>query len=199
MVANYLTPVVVEYHEKQPGHPTILRWQTSLPAARSVHIREEPSKGSFNIAKTSENSWSITGDLNEDNLEFDPEKHQQGPINVVSVTVIEILGNTENEEKGDKGGESIKKWGKIVVTGDSDFPSNTHMKLAGNKDFFLNMLYWLAEENMLISIRKKEPGLTPVMLTATQGKFVFWLSVIIVPSLVLMVGIGVTAKRRRGV
>ena len=196
--ANYLTPVVVEYHEK---HPVTREFEvaTFFPAARSVHIEEEPTKGSFNIAKTSENSWSITGDLNEDNLEFDPEKHQQGPINVVSVTAVEILENAADEENSDKQSENIKKWGKIVVTGDSDFPSNTHMKLAGNKDFFLNMLYWLAEENMLISIRKKEPGLTPVMLTASQGKFVFWLAVIIVPSLVLMVGIGITARRRRGV
>lgn len=195
--ANYLTPVVVEYHEK---HPVTRDFEvaTFFPAARSVHIKEVPEKGSFDLAKTSENSWSITGELNEENLEFDRKKHKQGPINVVSVTAVEISQSPEAEKAEQQAG-NIKKWGKIVVTGDSDFPSNTHMKLAGNKDFFLNMLYWLAEENVLISIRKKEPGLTPVMLTAAQGKFVFWLSVIIVPSLVLMAGIGVTARRRRGV
>ena len=86
--------------------------------------------------------------------------------------------------------------GKILVTGDSDFASNKFLK-AGNKDFLLNMLNWLAEEDILISVRKKEPGLTPLMLTAVQGKIVFWLSVVIVPSLFLVTGLGVTARRRR--
>ncbi len=61
------------------------------------------------------------------------------------------------------------------------------------------MLNWLAEENVLISVRKKEPGLTPLILSAVQGKVVFWLSVVIVPSLLLVAGIGVTARRRRDV
>ena len=98
-----------------------------------------------------------------------------------------------------EGQESLKTWGKILVTGDSDFASNKFLKVLGNKDFMLNMLNWLAEENILISIRKKEPGLTPLLLTAVQGKIVFWLSVVIVPSLLLVTGIGVTARRRRGV
>jgi ABC-type uncharacterized transport system involved in gliding motility auxiliary subunit len=190
--ANYLTPVVVEYSDQH-----ILTHEfdvaTFYPAARSIQIAEEPDKGKYNLAKTSVNSWAVSGELNDENLEFDPSKHRRGPINVVAVAAVEI--NAGGEEPGGSR-ESLKKWGKVLVTGDSDFASNTHIKLAGNKDFFLNMLNWLAEESVLISIRKKEPGLTPVMLTARQGKLVFWLSVVIVPSLVLLVGIGVTTNRR---
>ena len=83
-----------------------------------------------------------------------------------------------------------------MVIGDSDFASNKFMK-AGNKDLLLNMLNWLAEEHVLISVRRKEPGLTPLLLTPVQGKIVFWLSVVIVPSLLLVAGLGVTARRRR--
>ncbi len=166
---------------------------TFYPAARSIQIAEEPDKGKYNLAKTSVNSWTVSGELNDENLEFDPSKHRRGPINVVAVAAVETA--VENEQSG-RSQEGVRKWGKVIVTGDSDFASNTHIKLAGNKDFFLNMLNWLAEESVLISIRKKEPGLTPVMLTARQGKLVFWLSVVIVPSLVLLVGIGVTANRR---
>jgi ABC-type uncharacterized transport system involved in gliding motility auxiliary subunit len=103
------------------------------------------------------------------------------------------------ENKADDGRDNVKTWGKILVTGDSDFVSNKFIKMAGNRDFMLNMLNWLAEENVLISVRKKEPGLTPLMLTAVQGKIVFWLSVVIVPSLLLVAGLGITARRRRGV
>ena len=73
-----------------------------------------------------------------------------------------------------------------------------HIKLAGNKDFFLNAVNWLAEEKILIAIRKKETGLTPLMMTATQGNLVFWLSVVIIPSLVMVVGIGVAGRKRYG-
>ena len=59
------------------------------------------------------------------------------------------------------------------------------------------MLNWLAEENILISIRKKEPGLSPLMLSVVQGRVVFWVSVVIVPTLVLALGLAMAARRRR--
>jgi len=141
------------------------------------------------------NSWTVTGELNEENLEFDPDRHRRGPIGVVAVAAVEVTVADENA--GNENDGQTTKWGKIVVTGDSDFASNTHIKLAGNKDFFLNMVNWLAEANMLISIRAKEPGLTPIMLTAAQGRLVFWLAVVVVPSLVMVAGIGTVARRRR--
>lgn len=82
---------------------------------------------------------------------------------------------------------------------DSDFASNKFLKTAGNRDFALNMLNWLAEEETLISIRRKEPGLSPLMLGAVEGRVVFWLSVVILPSLVLMAAVAVAVGRRRSV
>jgi ABC-type uncharacterized transport system involved in gliding motility auxiliary subunit len=93
--------------------------------------------------------------------------------------------------------ESKKIYAKIVVFGDSDFVNNTNINLAGNKDFFLNAANWLAEEADMISIRRKEPDATPVILTASQGRLIFWLPVIIIPSLVLVTGIGILTRRRQ--
>lgn len=191
--ANYLTPVVVNYHD---NHPITRGFElaTFFPASRSVHIKEELPKGRYDLATTSEKSWAVVGELQEKDLEFNADIHTKGPISLAAVAAVEVVLEDKKTEAGE---ESLKKWGKIVVLGDSDLVSNTHLKLAGNKDFFLNTLTWLAEENVLISIRRKEPGLTPLMMTASQGRLVFWLSMVIVPSLVLVVGIGVTAKRRR--
>jgi ABC-type uncharacterized transport system involved in gliding motility auxiliary subunit len=169
---------------------------TFFPAARSVHIKEAPAKGRYDLAKTSDKSWTVTGELTDDALTFDSDRHTRGPISVVAVAAVEVV---LNEKKTEASQESMKTWGKILVVGDSDLVSNTHLKLAGNKDFFLNTLNWLAEEHVLISVRRREPGLTPLMLTAVQGKLVFWLSMVIVPSLVLVAGIGVTLRRRRSV
>ncbi|MDP4027385.1 MAG: Gldg family protein [Gallionella sp.] len=210
--SNIAIPVVVQYHKE---HPVTREFEqfTFFPFARSVHIKEEPAKGSWDIAKTSDKSWTVTSDLKKltkEDEEFNPDKHKRGPISVVAVTAVEVnLGGNKAKDDKAKGGESkggetggeqddsMKTWGKVMVVGDSDFASNKFMK-AGNKDFLLNMLNWLAEEHTLISIRKKEPGLTPLLLTAVQGKIVFWLSVVIVPSLLLVAGLGVTARRRRG-
>lgn len=211
--SNIAIPVVVQYHKEHPVTREFDQF-TFFPFARSVHIKEEPAKGSWDIAKTSDKSWTVISDLKKltkEDEEFNPDKHKRGPISVVAVTAVEVnlggnQGNKDDKTKGgeakggDAGGEqddSMKTWGKVMVVGDSDFASNKFMK-AGNKDFLLNMLNWLAEEHTLISIRKKEPGLTPLLLTAVQGKIVFWLSVVIVPSLLLVAGLGVTARRRRG-
>lgn len=193
--ANYLTPVVIQYHK---DHPVTRGFElaTFFPAARSVHIKEAPAKGRYDLAKTSDKSWTVTGELTDDALTFDSDRHTRGPISVVAVAAVEVV---LNEKKTEASQESMKTWGKILVVGDSDLVSNTHLKLAGNKDFFLNTLNWLAEEHVLISVRRREPGLTPLMLTAVQGKLVFWLSMVIVPSLVLVAGIGVTLRRRRSV
>lgn len=202
--SNIAIPVVVQYDK---NHPVTREFDqfTFFPFARSVHIKEEPAKGSFDIAKTSDKSWTVTSDLKKltkEDEEFNADKHKRGPISVVAVTAVEVnLGdNKENKARDNKAGEeqdSLKTWGKILVTGDSDFASNKFMK-AGNKDLLLNMLNWLAEEHVLISVRRKEPGLTPLLLTPVQGKVVFWLSVVIAPSLLLVAGLGVTARRRRG-
>ncbi len=205
--SNIAIPVVVQYDK---NHPVTREFEqfTFFPFARSVHIKEEPTKGSFDIAKTSDKSWTVTSDLRKltkEDEEFNTDKHKRGPVSVVAVTAVEVnLGDSkvkDNIVADNKAGEvqddSMKTWGKILVTGDSDFASNKFLK-AGNKDFLLNMLNWLAEENILISVRKKEPGMTPLLLTAVQGKIVFWLSVVIVPSLLLVTGLGVTARRRRG-
>ena len=198
--ANYLTPVVAQYDK---NHPITRDFElaTFFPLTRSIHIKEEPTKGSFDIAKTSDKSWTVTGKLTKEDEEFNPARHIRGPISVAAVTAVEVnLGdNKAGKTKAEDGLDSMKTWGKILVTGDSDFASNKFLKMAGNKDFFLNMLNWLAEENVLISVRRKEPGLSPLLLTAVQGKIVFWLSVVIVPSLLLVTGLGVTARRRRGV
>lgn len=196
--ANYLFPVVMDYNSKH----LISRdfgLVTFFPVARSVRIAEDPGKGAYNLAKTGANSWAMSeGKIDEDNVEFDPKKDERGPINLVSVAVT-VNGKVEAAQPlpiGNGTGE-IKRWGKLAVFGDSDFASNAHFDLMGNKDFFLNTLNWLTEETALISVRGKEFGPTPLALTEMQGRIAFWLSVIIAPSLAVAIGVGVIARRRR--
>lgn len=195
---NYLTLVVTEYSSRHPITRDLTNIFSFFPIARSVSITEDPSKGNYNLAKTSASSWGRSkGKLEDDNIEFDPAKDQRGPLNIMAVSVVEVKSEHEGNSKMKVGGEGhVQRWGKIVVVGDSNFAGNTHIKLAGNRDLFLNTINWLAEDHALISVRKKEPGISPMTLTDSQGRLVFWLSVLIVPSLVMIVGIGVITRRR---
>jgi ABC-type uncharacterized transport system involved in gliding motility auxiliary subunit len=192
---NYLTPVVSEYFK---DHPITAEFDlaTFFPMAQTVSIEEDGSTGSQNLAKTSNSSWAKrSGILDENNLDFDQATGVAGPLNIISVTSIPV---DEDLPDGTKQTDNpdLKKWGKVVVIGDSNFVSNAYIQMAGNRDLFLNVVDWLAEEHLLISIRKKAPGLSPITMTAVEGRMVFWVCVIIFPSLALILGFAVIARNR---
>jgi ABC-type uncharacterized transport system involved in gliding motility auxiliary subunit len=196
--ANYLFPVVLDYNQNHIISKDF-GLVTFFPVARSVEVKEDFTKGTYNLAKTGSSSWAmVEGRLDGDNIEFDPDKDKRGPINLVSVAVTQG-GKLVNADPatGRSEAERLKRWGKVAVIGDSDFAGNAHFNLMGNKDFFLNILNWLGEETALISVRSKEPGLTPLTLSEAQGRIAFWISVIIAPSLALAIGVGVIARRRQ--
>jgi len=209
---NYLTPVVTEYKKEHPITADLSNIYTFFPIARSVGIAENPGTGSYNLAKTSSSSWArSTGTLDKDNLEFNPSTDTQGPLNIMAVSVVRVANPDKAENKkpaatplekitvSDAANGQVQKFGKIIVIGDSNFAGNTHIRLAGNKDLFLNTINWLAEEHSLISIRQKERGTSPLTLTDAEGRMVFWFSVIIMPSFIMMIGIAVVTRRRRQV
>jgi len=194
--ANYLTPVVVQYDKEHPITKDF-NVATFFPLTRSVFIEKYPSKGMYVLAMTGEQSWAETDRkaLEEGKAEYNDSKDKRGPIAVASAVAIEV--KEERQESGDKGHDNKnKRYAKIVVFGDSDFVNNTHINLAGNKDLFLNAVNWLAEETDLIAIRKKEPQSTPLLLTKTQGRLIFWLPVVIMPLFIFTAGIIILSRRR---
>jgi len=87
-----------------------------------------------------------------------------------------------------------------VVFGDSDFASNFYLNLLGNRDLFLSTVAVLAAEPELVAVRKKgmtRGTLSPIVLTAEQGRIIFWTVVITEPALFLLLGIVVALRRRR--
>jgi ABC-type uncharacterized transport system involved in gliding motility auxiliary subunit len=85
---------------------------------------------------------------------------------------------------------------RIVLVGDSDFAANEFVNLSGNRDFFLNTLSWLAEEENLIAVRPKESRTAPVFLTAAQNQVVFLVPVVLIPLAVIGAGVVAVARRR---
>ncbi|HEV8310529.1 MAG TPA: Gldg family protein [Methylomirabilota bacterium] len=183
-------PVVGDYQ----AHPITqgFRYATFFPVARTVVVKEKPPEGVTTqaLARTSGESWAETNEqeIKSGQVKPDPDE-ARGPLTIAAVATAEAK-DVPQERKGAKA--------RIVLIGDSDFSTNAFVNLSGNRDFFLNTLSWLAEEENLIAIRPKERRNTPVFLTAAQGQVLFWVPVVLVPLAMAVAGVySVVRKRNR--
>jgi len=216
---DYFMPVVSEYEY----HPITrnFRYATFFPYARSINIAEEKPEGVVveALAKTSPNSWSER-QLNEREVSFTEGKDVHGPINLAAVVTISPPQENKAKEKAEKKenttadkekgqekdessnqeekdqGETKTPEARLAVFGDSDFVTNRYYNLSGNGNFFLNTINWLTEEEDLISIQPKTQNPRTINMTPTQGRLLFFVSVIILPLLVLVIGVSIWIRRR---
>jgi ABC-type uncharacterized transport system involved in gliding motility auxiliary subunit len=85
---------------------------------------------------------------------------------------------------------------RLVVVGDSDFAGNNALGIQGNRDFALNSINWLAQQENLIAIRPHDPQDRRIQLTEDQTQRIFWIALLIIPGLLLGTGVRVWWKRR---
>ena len=85
---------------------------------------------------------------------------------------------------------------RVVVIGDSDFVSNQWLGIPGNRDFFLNAVSWLAQQENMIAVRPRDPEDRRITLTRDQQTRIFWLTVFIIPGLILLAGVQTWWRRR---
>lgn len=188
---SYLTPVVSTYNKKHPLTEDFTL-QTYFPIANSVFIDEDPKKGRYQLVLTGPNSWTEIDreQLESGKAEYNEDRELRGPLPLMAVTTFALKG------EGAADGVKRDRYGKFILVGDSDFADNTNINLAGNGDLFLNTINWLAEEANLIAVRAKKKILSPVVLTMAQGRAIFWIPVVMVPSIVLMTGVGIYSRRK---
>jgi ABC-type uncharacterized transport system involved in gliding motility auxiliary subunit len=223
MGGDYFMPVVSEYEDHDITSK--FRYATFFPFARSVDTTEEKPEGISTtvLARTSQNSWSER-QLEEQQVTFDEEKDKTGPIPLAVVATIEYRDDeteeesAESEETEAESGAEVKEEipqeedkeesgaeieeekpkseGRLAVFGDSDFVSNRYYYTSGNGNLFLNTAAWLTEEVDLISIQPKTASPKTIQLTPSQGRMIFFVSLIILPLAVLVTGITIWARRR---
>jgi ABC-type uncharacterized transport system involved in gliding motility auxiliary subunit len=196
---DYFMPVVTEY---EPHAITSkFSYATFFPYARSVEIGETKPEGATltELAKTSPNSWA-EHELNQKEVKFDPAKDKQGPIGLAAVETLKIQAAAAAKPGETAAPEAPKpaaeKEARLAVIGDADFAENRYFSLSGNGNFFLNVANWLTEESDLISIQPKTQAPRTIQLTASQGRLLFLVSVVILPLAVLLLGISVWVRRR---
>ncbi|MFI5303591.1 MAG: GldG family protein [Nitrospiria bacterium] len=182
---DFTIPVVNSF----PNHEITREMKSPVffPLARSFSfIKEMEGEIEFSpLAESGPNSWGETN-IRSGEAKFDEGEDYKGPV---------ILAGAFNFKK--KSDAEPEKPGKWIVVGNSTFATNSFFKAAGNGDFFLNMISWLAEEKGLISVRAKEEQTTPFFMTRSQGQLFFLVPIFLVPGMVVIVGLAVWRNRRK--
>jgi ABC-type uncharacterized transport system involved in gliding motility auxiliary subunit len=101
----------------------------------------------------------------------------------------------ETEAMRDK---AVKFTGKsrVAIIGDSDFATNSFFHIMGNGKLFLNTVNYLASQENLIGIEPRTYDLPRVNLTNRQMKGAFFLSIVLIPALMALIGIAVWWRQR---
>jgi len=214
--ADASVPVVANY----PFHPITDRFNllTAYPLARSVNAATGNPDGRVaqSFLETSAQSWA-EADIDElatGQVELNEEAGDRpGPVTIgmavsapvpsaeAAVTNPDAEGDETDAEDNeaateDDEADATPSETRLVVIGDSDFATNGVVGIQGNRDMFLNIVNWLAQQENLISIRAREPEDRRLTLTAAQQRRVLWLSLVLVPGFVLSTGVYTWWRRR---
>jgi ABC-type uncharacterized transport system involved in gliding motility auxiliary subunit len=85
---------------------------------------------------------------------------------------------------------------RIAVVGDSDFATNSFFHIMGNGTLFLNAINFLGAQENLIGLQPRTADLPRINLSNRQMKATFFLSVVLIPALLAVVGTVVWWKQQ---
>ena len=190
-------PVAASY----PPHPITENFQlmTAYPLARSMTPIEGGTNGhtAQRLVETSRNSWgetnlkTLTGGVPAKREDDD----KQGPVSLAAA--VSSPAGTPPLPDAKKEGENPKPAEtRLVAIGDADFAANGALGVSGNRDLFLNTVNWLAQQENLIAIRPRDPEDRRITLTADNERVIFYLTVLILPGLILLAGVQTWWRRR---
>src|SRR4029453_17795803 len=150
-------PVVTQY-EAHPITRDLGGLMTLFPLSRSVDVAKALPKGvtAQPLARTSPQSWGETDKnaLARGEAKPDPQD-KKGPLPVAVVATLDapVDGAAPASATPPPAAEGAKKGPKarLVVVGTANLASNQFLGAQGNRDFFLNIVSWLAEDEGSIS------------------------------------------------
>jgi ABC-type uncharacterized transport system involved in gliding motility auxiliary subunit len=204
--ADPSSPAVTDYYYHQIARDLPL---TFFPGARSLSSTMQRIPG-LNVIPIANSSKQSFGETDPQRARFDKGNDLPGPTTLMAVANRKpaaaddpvyrspqevIAGSTQG---GTKGGPPNPATGRsrIAVVGDSDFATNSFFHIMGNGKLFLNTVNYLAARENLIGIEPRTYDLPRVNLTNRQMKGTFFLSVILIPALLAVVGTAVWWKQR---
>jgi ABC-type uncharacterized transport system involved in gliding motility auxiliary subunit len=185
-----------------PGHAITERFNTLTiyPLARSVETGGTGAGGGRTaqpLVQTSPRSWAESNlkSLGEAVSMDEAAGDKVGPVTVAAAVSAPAEQPPPIDPKA-KPEDAPKPETRVVVFGDSDFPSNAYGGVEGNPNLFANAVSWLAQQENLIAIRPKEASDRRLTITANQQRGLFLLTLFGIPAAVFAAGIYTWSRRR---
>ncbi len=192
-----------------PTHPITDRFGliTMFPVVRAIVPAENapPDRTARPVVETAPRSWAettLTTLEDPESLAPEPELGDiPGPVSVAVAVSAPVAPRdpAEDRPEGEQDPDTEPQptpEARMVAVGDSDFATNAYLGIEGNRDLFMNMVSWLAQQEGLISIRPRDASDRRITLTATQTTSIFWLSIVVLPAAVLSAGVYAWWRRR---
>lgn len=192
VVLDYASHAIAQRFGFMTGFP-LVRSVTPVPDGVSGHTAQP-------FARTSEQAFAVT-DLKTllagQKKGVDESKgDKKGPITIASAVSAPATPSPAAPAAPPPDAEAPKPETRVVAIGDSDFAANNGLGIQGNRDFFMNIVGWLSQQENLISIRPKEPDDRRLTMTATQQANLTWLSWVVIPGGIFMAGVFTWWRRR---
>ncbi|HXC52718.1 MAG TPA: GldG family protein [Candidatus Limnocylindrales bacterium] len=180
--------IVAQYGD----HPSVkpLSERSILSLARSVSPPVEAPGGPVQfkpLGFTSPTSWAETDVdrvFNQGEAEL-ADNDIKGPVPI----------GAAGEGSGSVLGGDAAKHFRLAIFGDTSFLTNQYLRQLYNDALGQSVVGWLAGEEELISIAPRVVRASRAMLGETEMRTVFYLSVLILPELILLIGIAVWWRR----
>jgi ABC-type uncharacterized transport system involved in gliding motility auxiliary subunit len=183
--ADMSAPAVSDYNRHQITRDLPL---TFFPGARSLSPTPQrvPGTSVVPLVNSSRRSWA---QADPDRVGFVEGRDVSGPNTLMVAALRRPV--TADGTPSDEGPRS-----RIAVIGDSDFATNSFFHIMGNGTLFLNAINFLAAQENLIGIQPRTADLPRINLTNRQMKGTFFLSVLLVPAVLAIVGTAVWWKQQ---
>jgi ABC-type uncharacterized transport system involved in gliding motility auxiliary subunit len=175
----------------QRAHPIVTPLASAplFSRARSVEVAPRPGEGirGSEFLFASHDSFATTDPdvLRTGQGTFVAGRDRRGPIAVGAEVSFPLPGDADRR-------------GRLIVYGNAEFATNFFLDFLGNKDLFLNTVAWLSHVEAGITHRPPTqlPGINQFFVSDTQGRWMFWLTVVLQPLAFALTGIGLAAWRR---
>ena len=197
-------PAVTDYNRAEITTDLPL---TFFPGVRSLSPSTRPVPG-VSVRPLINSSKESYAGTNREKAEFNPAKDKPGPVSMMVVAIRkpefvapaeavmrDLRGEKPLLETGPKT-PSFKGKSRVAIIGDSDFATNSFFHIMGNGKLFLNSVNYLASQENLIGIEPRTYDLPRVNLTNRQMKGTFFLSIVLIPALMALIGVAVWWKQR---
>lgn len=174
---------------------------TVFPGAAPLAAVPPPPWEAQALLTTAARAWSEVGVL-EGKVAFDADRDRQGPLDIGFA--LERAREAPNAPAaGDPSAAGIPPSGegaagqRVVVLGDGDFLSNAFLGNAGNLDLGLNLVNWLASDDLLIAVPAKTAPDTGLVLSETAAAVIGFGFLLVLPLALAGTGGLVWYRRRR--